>query len=181
MDFSTFMLVMMCVLVGFAWYANSSKRNKIHCTFRRINKTKVAKFVKMSSRYVSFDGKLYDIIPSCITFQWWDKGLVHMLFPQWVATLDFIHNSRFPIDPETGKPAVISPEVRKAMNKEEWVKSYAKGFTPPSNKKQGMLQQYLPWISIILVVMVGFYLYTNMQALSQSIAALDNALRAIAK
>ena len=181
MDFQTFLLVMAVVVVGMAWYSNSSKRNKIYCSFTRVNKTSIHKFIKMSSRYVVFDGKRYDIIPSCVIFDWWDKGLVHMLFPQWVATLDYGFNSRYPIDKTTGKPAIISPEVRNAMNKEEWVKSYARGFTPPSAKKQTTIQQYLPWVAILLVVMMGMYFYTNMQALSLGLTDIANKLNAIAR
>ena len=181
MSFQTFILIMAMVVVFMAWQANSSKRNKIHCSFTRVNKTEINKFVKMVSRYVVFDGKRYDIVPSCIKFTWWDKGLVHMLFPQWVAALDFTYASRWPIDPATGKSVIISPEVRSAMNKEEWVKSYAKGFTPPSTKKQTAIQQYLPYIAILLIVMMGVYFYTNMQALGASLADIANRVNAIAR
>lgn len=181
MDFSMLIAIMAIMLVGMAWYANSSKRDKIYCSFRRVNKSKIVKFVKMTSRYVIFDGARYDIIPSCITYEWFDKGLIGKMFPQSVATLDFSWYSRYPLDPNTLKPVVISPEVRKAMNKEEWVRSYAKGFVPPTAKKQSMIQQYLPFASIVLVILVGFYLYMNMQVLSQQYAELANALRAIAK
>lgn len=181
MNYQTLILIMAMVVVGMAWYANSSKRNKIYCSFTRVNKTSVHKFVKMVSRYVVFDGKRYDVVTSCIKFDWWDKGLVHMLFPQWVAALDFTYASRWPIDPATGKPAIISPEVRSAMNKEEWVKSYAKGFTPPSAKKQTAIQQYLPYVAILLFVMMAVYFYTNIQALGASLAEVVNRLNAIAK
>jgi CHASE1-domain containing sensor protein len=50
------------------------------------------------------------------------------------------------------------------MNKEEWVKSYAKGFQPPSSKKQGMMQQWLPIVAIILVAFVGVWMYTTVQS-----------------
>jgi len=175
---STLVMVMALLLLVMAWYANSSKRNRIYCTLRRVNKTKVAKFAKMSSRYVVFEGHRFDIVPSCITFQWWDKG-IHMLFPQFVATLDYGYNNRFPIDPNTLKPVIISPEVLAVMNKEEWVKSYAKGFQPPTAKKQSMLQQYLPLISVVLIILVGFYFYTNMQGIVGEIATMKNAMQAI--
>jgi hypothetical protein len=118
----------------------------------------------MTSRYVIFDKHKYDILPQCIVFEWWDKGIIGMIFPQWVATLEFSHYSRFPHDPNTLEPAIISSEVRNAMNKEEWLKSYAKSFTPPQNKKQSFMQQWLPFISIILVVIVAFYMYNQIQA-----------------
>jgi hypothetical protein len=75
MDFLTLIAIMAIVLVVAAWYANSNKRNKIYCTFRRVNKTKIEKFVKMNSRFVIFDGGKYDILTNRITFIWWDKGL----------------------------------------------------------------------------------------------------------
>ncbi len=157
-------LIMMFIIVFLAWYANSSKRNKIYCSFTRVNKTSVHKFVKMQSRYVVFDSKRFDIVPSCVVFDWWTAGIVHMLFPQWVATLNYSYESRWPIDPTTGKHAIISPEVRNSMNKEEWVKSYAKGFQPPSMKKQGFMMQWLPIIAIILVVGVAIYMNMTIQS-----------------
>lgn len=181
MGLSTFVMLT-AALIGFmAWYANASKRDKILCTFRRVNKTQIRKFVKMTSRYVLFDKHRYDIVPSCCTQLWYQSGMIHMIFPQWVQTLDFTHESRLPLDPNTLKPVIISPEVRAAMNKEEWVKSYAKGFQPPNSKKQSMLQGYLPWVAIILVVLVGFWLYNNMSGLSQQVAILQNSFNALAK
>ena len=179
MDFVVVIAIMSLMIVGVAWYANNRLRNKIYCIYRRINKTKLERFTKMTSRYVIFDERKYDIIPSCITFIWWDKGLIHQLFPQWVASLDFTHDSRFPLDPNTLKPVIISPEVRNAMNKEEWTKSYAKGFTPPTTKKQSVLNQYLPWITIGLVVLMGFYFFSNLQGITQHLNILENSLNAI--
>jgi hypothetical protein len=172
---------MAMIVVGMAWWANASKRNKIYCSFKRVNKTSIHKFVKMTSRYVVFDSKRYDIVTSCVVFDWWDKGLVHMLFPQWVATLDFTYANRWPIDPATGKTVIISPEVRNAMNKEEWVKSYARGFTPPSAKKQTFAQQWLPMLSIGLVALVGVYVFVNNQAFQKDLVNIYNQLNAIAK
>ncbi len=175
-------MIMALVVVGMAWYANSSKRDKIFCRFKRVNKTQISKFVKMTSRYVIFDRKKYDIISGCIVFEWWDKGIIGMMFPQWVASLDFTYASRFPHDPNTLKPVIISPEVRAVMDKEEWAKSYFKSSAPKSTSgKQSMIQQYLPWVAIMAVVLVGFYLYTNMQSLQHDIAAIQNTLRAITK
>jgi len=168
-------------MVAMAWYANSSKRDKIYCSFRRVNRTKINRFVKMNSRYVVFDGKRKDVIPSCITFEWWDKGIVGFMFPQWVATLDFVPSNNFPIDPKTGQTVVLSDEVRQAMNKEEWVKSYAKGFTPPSAKKQTFIQQYLPWMAVILVVLLAVYMYANMQNFNRALFDITNKVNSIAR
>lgn len=179
MDFVVILAIMALIMVGIAWHANNRLRNKIYCTFRRVNKTKLEKFVQMTSRYIVFDGRKYDIIPSCITFIWWNKGLIYSLFPQWVASLDYTHDNRFPHDPNTLKPAIISPEVRNTMNKEEWTKSYAKTFTPPTTKKQTVLNQYLPWMAIGLVALMGFYVFVNFQSIQEHLSMLENSLNAI--
>lgn len=181
MDFQTFILLMAVVVVGMAWWANLSKRNKIYCSFTRVNKTSIHKFVKMTSRYVVFDRKRYNIIPSCVKFDWWDKGLVHMVFPQWVATLDYTYANQWPIDPATGKPVILSPEVRHVMNKEEWFKSYNKSLSPPSAIRQTAIQQYLPWVAIGVVALMGVYFYTNMQAFGMSLADIANKVNSLAR
>lgn len=174
-------LIMAMILVLMAWWANSSKRNKIYCSFIRENKTSLHKFVRMTSRYIFFDGKRYNIIPKCIVFDWWDKGLVHMLFPQWVATLGFTYASDMPNDPETNQPVLLSPEVRKLMNKEEMFREYNKTLSSPNPKKQTFIQQYLPWAAVIMVLLVAVYFYTNMQAVNHAIIDMTNRINAIAK
>lgn len=183
MSIQTFITAMAGFILVMAWYANTSKRNKILCTFRRVNKTKIVKFVKMSSRYVIFDNGKYDIIPSRITFQWYTGGIIHMLFPQWVATLDYSYSSRFPHDPNNLAITSETPAVRKALNKEEWVESYYKGAKPSStsSKKIGLLTQYLPWIAIVLVLLVAVFVYNNVANMNTHLSILENNLRAITK
>jgi len=176
MGIETLVMLMLIALVVMAWYANYSKRSKIYCTFNRVNKTQISKFVKMTSRYVISDNRRYDILPNCIVFKWWDTGLANWLFPQWVATLTYTYNNRLPHDPNTNKPAIVSPEVRNAMNKEEWLKSYAKSFTPPKAIKQTFIQQYLPYVSMVLIIFVGFWMYNNMQSFAEHLNYMQNIL-----
>ncbi len=181
MDFLTLVASMSIFLVAVAWQANNRLRNKIYCTFRRVNKTKIEKFVKMESRFVIFDGGKYDVIPSKITFIWWNKGLIHQLFPQWVASLDYSWYSRFPHDPNKLEVTAETPSIRRALNKQEWVESYYKGAKPSSATKQSGIVQFLPWISIGLVVLVGFFLYTNIQGIGQQLSILENNLNALTR
>ena len=162
-------VMFMLVLAGLAlmaWYANYSKRNQILCTFNRVNKTQIVKFVKMQTRYVVFDNGKYDIVSSRIVFRWYNGGFIHMLFPQWVAALTFSHTSRWPLDTNSMSYTAETPETRKNLNKEEWVNSYYKGAKPSSASKGklGGLQQYLPWVAILLVVLVAFYLNNKMSS-----------------
>lgn len=181
MSYQTFFLIMAMLVVGMAWYANYSKRNKIYCSFIRVNKTSIHKFVKMSSQYVVFEGTRRNIIPSCIVWDWWDKGFVHMLFPQWVGTLTFSYSSPYPIDPNTLQPMILSAEVRKLMNKEEMWRDYNKTLTPPTAKKQTAFQQYLPWLAVGLVVLLAVYVYTNNQAMNGALVDIINKVNAIAR
>ena len=181
MEFITLIAIMAIILVVMAWSANTNKRNKIYCTIRRVNKTKIEKFVKMTSRFVIFDGGKYDIIPSRITFIWWNKGLIHQLFPQWVASLDFTWSSRWPHDPNKLHVTAETPRTRNALNKEEWVESYYKGAKPSSKIQKNMIEQYLPWIALIGVGLVGAYLYTTMQGMAMDLADLRNTINTLTR
>lgn len=182
MSIQTFVVLMAIAILAMAWYANTSKRNKILCTFRRVNKTKIVRFVSMQDEFIIFDKKKYDIIPSRITFQWYTGGLIHMIFPQWIATLDYTYGKRLPLDPNKMNYDWDNPATRKAINISEIVKSYFNTANPsPSTKKQSMLLQYLPWIAILLVAVIGFYLYNNMQGISEQMAIMQNQFNAITK
>jgi hypothetical protein len=173
-DFKTLLMIMAVGILVLAWYANTSKRNVILCTFNRVNKTQLVRFVKMQSRYVVFDSAKYDIVPNRIVFRWYNGGFVHMLFPQWVASLTFSYSSRFPLDPNTLSYDAESPEVRKTLNKEEWVRSYFRGAVPQnkSTAKLGFIGQWLPWIAIGLVVVVAFYFNSKMTSFGNTLDAM---------
>jgi hypothetical protein len=175
------MILIMAGLFAFmAWWANSSKRNKILCRFRRVNKTIIGRFVKMTSRYIIFDGRKYDIVPRRIALYWYTAGIIHMLFPQWIASMDFSWFSRWPHDPDTMKVTMDDPAIRQAFNKEEWVESYYKGAKPSTQtKKKDFFSQWLPWIGVVAAVLVAFWCYQNLTAISHNMAAITNRLNAI--
>lgn len=174
------LMITLGIIALMAWYANYSKRNKILIYYNRINKTQVTRWVKMKSRYVIFDGCKFDIIPSRIVFRWYDGGLIHMLFPQWVATLFYSYNSRFPHDPNNLDYNTETPEVRNALNKTEWVDSYYKGAKPSQQKssKQGLVEKFLPWVAIVLVGILFWYFNSKMAGFG---ATLDLIVSKIAK
>ena len=176
--------LLLIVAVGFvfmAWWANSSKKNMILCRFRRPNKTIISKWVKMKSLYVETPDGKYDIVPSCISLQWYNSGFINMIFPQWIATLDYTYGRRLPLNPNTMNYEWENPETRKAINKAETIQSYAKTSNPKIDKKQDLITKYLPWVAILLVVIVGFWMYTNMQGLAAHMQAMQNSLNAITK
>jgi hypothetical protein len=177
------LIMFMCLAVGvMAWYANTSKRNVILCTFHRVNKTIVKKFVKMQGRALIFENRKYDIVPSRISFLWYNAGLIHMLFPQWVAALDFDEGKRWPWDSNKMNYDIDNPEIRKVINTSDLMKSYFNTANPATaNKKISGLMQYLPWVAIGLVVVVYFLLDNKMKGFGTQLDAVVNALNAITK
>jgi hypothetical protein len=144
------------------------------------DKTLEKKWININSGYVIFRNYKFDIITKRIVNLWYTGG-IHFLFPTKVSCLFYSWYSRFPHDPDNYANVWETPEVRKMINKEEWVKSYAKGFSPQAAKKPSFMQQWMPFISILAVVLIGFYLYTNQQELAQHIAIIENSLNAITR
>jgi hypothetical protein len=173
-------MLMLGLLAFCAWYANNSKRNQILCTFNRVNKTQIVKFVKMQNRFIVFDQHKFDIVPSRIQFRWYNGGFIHMLFPQWVATLTFSHTSRWPLDPNTNTYSPETPEVRNVLNKTEWTKSFFEGAKPQSAKgKTSLITQYLPWVAVILVLIVAVYFNSKMTGFGKTLDSVVNTINAM--
>lgn len=159
-------------LVAMAWWANNSKRDQMLIYFNRSNKTQLVKWVNVKSKYVIFDSKKFDIIPDRVVWRHYNGGLVYMLFPQWIPTLMYSYNSRYPHDPDNLDYNAETPEIRNSMNKSEWVESYFKGAKPSqSNKggKLGFLQQWLPWAALIAVVLLFFYFNSKMSGFGRQL------------
>jgi hypothetical protein len=180
------LLVIVAIMIGFmAWYANNSKRNQILCTFNRVNKTQVVKFIKMQSRYVVFDKCKYDIVPDRVVFRWFNSGIVYMLFPQFIPCLTFSHTSRWPLNPNTNLYTAESPEVRETLNKEEWFKSFNKSASPQGKGVKagfsGMIMQWLPIIAIVLVIGVFIYFNGKLSDMGHSLDAVIGKLNSVIK
>ncbi len=177
MDSQIYLLIMFGMLAFGAWYSTSSKRNKILCTFRRVNKQKIEKWVKMESRYVIFDNGKYDVLSDRIVYQWYNRGMFGQFFPTMVATLDYSWYSRFPHDPDDFKNVSITPEVRKVFTKEEDMKAFGHGIQNQAGKKKGGIEGMLPWIAILLVGLLAFFWYQDHQMMK----VIENTLRAMIK
>ena len=180
MELQTFLFVIMLLLFGGAVYSVQIKRGQILVHYTGIDKTEEEKWISIKSGYVIFRGRKFDIITRRITSFWLNRG-IHYLFPTKVNYLKYSWYSRFPHDPDDYKNVWETPEVRNAINKAELVKSYFQTSTPATAKKQSAIMQYLPLISIVMVILVGFYLYSNMQVMQEQLGAMDNMIRSIAK
>jgi hypothetical protein len=164
-----------------AAYSTNSKRNKIYCFYRGRDKTIQARWVNLNDSYVLFPpNKKFRVDTKRMT-SFWYKGGIHFLFPTKVNSLEYCWNSIYPVDPDDYRNTWLTPEAHKQMNVEEWVRSYGKGFAPQTGKKQGAIMQYLPLIAIILVIILGVYVYSNFGTISSALNELSNKINTVVK
>jgi hypothetical protein len=172
-----FVIVLLLFIAGV--FSAYSKRNKIFCWFEGEDGTDEFRWVTNKDGFVIFRGKKYDIITDRITNLWIKSG-IHMLFPTRVACLKYSWYSRFPHDPSNYGRTIISPNVRKVIDKSELVASYFKTSTPASGKKEGAIMRWLPLIAIGLIIIVGYYAYSNMNELADGLNKLQQNFNTIA-
>lgn len=174
-----FVIVLLIFMAGV--YSAYSKRSKIFCWFEGEDGTDEFKWITNKDGYIIFRGFKFDIVKDRITSLWWTSG-IHKLFPTRVNCLKYSWYSRFPHDPRNYGLTVISPRVRKSIDKAEMVKSYFQTSTPTTTtRKEGFIQRWMPLIAVGVIVIMGYYFYTNMQSLSAGLAALQNQINAITK
>ncbi len=153
---STMFIFMLLILVTFQVYSTYHYSSMVWCTFRRVNKTRISKWAKLTQARVEFEGGWYDVEPSRIT-----TGIKWLPLPMVVNCLDFRHNSPRALDPDTFDNS-YTPEARKQLDKADDIRALEQGnqqslTTKPI--KQGMLQQYMPLITLIGFIIVGFLVY----------------------
>ena len=158
MDAQTFIVIICVLLGGAAWYSQNSLRNKILCTFRRANRTRIEKFVKEKARYVYFDGGEYVVDTSKIQLTWYNRS-INAVFPTFVPTLDFTWGSRYPLDPDTMEVTWYSPEASKALTQERNIRELDKAAQAATGKKEGGLTKYLPWITLAILLVLAMWIY----------------------
>jgi hypothetical protein len=161
------------------WYSQRKFQNKLYCTFHGADKVIVHAFVPKDARNVKFSWKkgengLYAIIPSCIEHLKYTGG-VNKLFPAIIPHLEFYWYCPYPVDPNTGQPSWLTPEARSAAWDEHQHIAYARASVAMSGTKKKLLDVLIPLITVGLIVIVGYLVYQNSQAiqhLEQSILAL---------
>lgn len=157
------MMVFVILVLLIAVFANGQLRRKIFVRYTSKSKQNIEKFVSMKAGSVIFEDKSFNIVPSCTKLYWYNRGL-QQLFPTWVILLEYTWESQNPIDPNTGKPVVFSPEVGKAIDQESRFRSYATAQNAAMNKtKMGGFSQFIPWIGLIAVALLGVYIYPKLK------------------
>jgi len=176
----TLVTIIVIMLFVAAWYSTNSKRNKIYCFYRGRDKTIEARWINLNDSYVIFRNKKFRVDTRRIT-SFWYKGGIHFFFPTKVNSLEYYWNSIYPSNPDDYQNTWLTPENHKLANLENAFQSYSKGFAPPTGKKQGMIMQYLPLIAIVLVVIVGFWAFSNFNNISEALTEISNKVNTIVK
>ena len=165
MNVSIMIAILAIGIVGMFWYSQNKLKGKIHCTFRRQNKTKIEKFVPQKSRYVIFDGGQYNVNTKRITLLLYNRG-IHQFFPTYVPSLDFSWYSPNPLDPERFKSTWDTPETREASRQEDSFRAFAKGIMSQIGKKSRFPEWLFPAITIGAIMIIGYLVYQQSQHLS---------------
>jgi hypothetical protein len=173
--------VVIILLVVFAGaYSAHKKRSQIFCWFEGEDGTNEHRWVKDTDGWVIFRRYKFKIMPERMSNMWVKTG-IHWLFPTRASCLSFTWYSQYPRDPKNFGRTLISPQVRKIINKSDLMESYVKTSSPGSSKRETFLSRYGVIIAIVLVAIVGIYLYTNMQGMMSVINAMQQQINTIAR
>ena len=154
---SQYLIYAILAIVIYSIFSGYNLRNKIYCTFRTRDKTKVYKWVKAIDGYrIEWgNGWYYIDIKRCVlAFKW--VGIL----PLWVRTLDFRFDASKALDPETFDNAYESPEERKALNVKDDMQAANQGSQralAPGGKVSGMFGGGLMPILMIGGILLSLY------------------------
>lgn len=175
----TLFTTIIVVLFLYGVWATNEKRGKIYCEYQGIDKTVEHKWIKVTDKKVKFAKRQFDVLPECIS-SYWDRKGIHALFPMKVNYLHFAFYSRYPLDPNDYQRTWYTPELSGMINLEDQLKSFFKNFTPSKTTgKLSPLMQYLPLITILLLIIVGFFLYSQQEGMKQVINMMQNQINSI--
>ncbi len=159
---TTVWVLALLLLVGWQVYSVYSVKERIWCTFRRRDRTKIEKWARKDQRRIVFDGGWYHVEPDRTTLMIkWNP------LPMWVRSLDFRWDSSRALHPDTFKNE-FSPEERKQLDTSDEIRAFDEGGIRAMNtgrQKKGMLDTLFPIIVIVGMVAIGYMLWTTQKRL----------------
>jgi hypothetical protein len=155
-------LVMIGLIICVIVYTQFDKRNKIHCTFHRADKTVDSKWIKKAAKFLVYDGGLYVVSPDRVASFWYNPFLV---IPMYAQHADYIYYSPFAMNPEIAVYTDITPNAWNSLNIEKEVIDYDKGnqSNMQGGGKVGMLEKYMPFIILAGFAILGWFTWTLMK------------------
>jgi hypothetical protein len=165
MNTTTIMLVFLMMIVVIGMWQSRKMKTMVLCKYTSRSKQTFDKLVSEKNGYVIFEGKKFRLLPSCGSQKYYDKGFSGF-FPTKITAYDFRWNSDLPIDPNTGEPAMLTPENMAKLNQEGALGAYAGSqdqFLKGGKAKLGGIDKWMPFIVIGLGVAIGYAIYMQMQ------------------
>jgi hypothetical protein len=160
MNTTNIMLVMLFLIVLVGMWQSRRMKKFVFCTYTSRSKQSYDKVVPEQNSYVIFEGKKFYLLPSYGKLRLYEKGL-SAFFPTKITAYDFRWNSPYPVDPNTGDPAMLSPDVEKTLDQEGAMRDYAGSQQQAlSGKgKLGGLDRWMPFIMIGLAIAIVYCIY----------------------
>lgn len=148
------------LVIAYLVYQAFVFQNRIWCTFRRYDKSKKGKWANARNKDgtwgdVEFEGGIYHVEPARTVLGW---RLLLGFFPMPVRESDYVQGSARALDPATFNNT-FSAEERKQLDRTDDLKGLMvanKEATRVAGAKKGMLEQWLPMIMILGIVVLGF-------------------------
>jgi hypothetical protein len=181
---STNLLIVFVILVFlYASFSARKLRHKIRCRYTSRSKQTFNKTVDAKSSFVMFESKKFFIVPKCVKHHWMDDS-IQWLFPTFMPEMDFVWNSQFPVDPDTGEPIVLTPETAATYKEAESYQAYAGGqqsalSTNANNGKLSGFSKFIPWIALAGVALVAVYFYSQNSSLKSQLNVVELNLQKI--
>lgn len=178
-NIQVFFVIIIIAIFGMTVYSAYDKKDKIWCQFIRRDRTKMEMWVKTTQGRIKYGGGYYYVVTRRVTLMLWTKG-IHAVIPIWVRSLNFRYDSSMPLDPATGEYGWETPEARANLDKTEDIRALNEGNVKAQGKqKQSVLSGWMPIITIIGFLIIGYMLYTQQQKtdmLGQAINVLQQML-----
>lgn len=178
MNSQTFPIFLAIILLLAGAYSTHKKLHQIFCFFEGEDGTKEFKWMTDKDGWVIFRGRKYKIMTERLSTFVVRSG-INYIFPTKASYLSFTWESAWPRDPRNHNRTVIDPKVRKNIDLSSLVESFFKTSSPAIKGKQGFLVQWLPIIAIGLVVILGFWTYSNFTGIAKTLAIIQNQMNAI--
>lgn len=132
-------------------------KTKILCSYRRTDRTKIEKWATPNQSRIEFEGGWYQVEPARTVIQW---KVYAFMFPVPVRALDFRHGSSRALDPSTFN-SDFTAEERKQLDRTDNLLGLqtASQQATKGNRKQGMLEQYLPYIMLAGFAIMAYFIF----------------------
>lgn len=158
MDSKTMLIAFLVIIILMLWFSLKNLEGKIKCVFHTKDRTVEEKTLKTTDKMVKFSQGTYEINPRRFSIKWirlWSVFSFPMLYQEWKW------DSSQPLDPSTFKNSWDTPEARNASDSEREWRGFNQGIDTQLGKKQSGLERWLPYITIGVVVIGLFFLYST--------------------